>query len=149
MRSPRSTPLIALGLAIFALFPGSNCSGQKRPTQQEHEILQIQQLIEQHDLEKARLQLNEAVKRHRADEGFDNLLGIVEAQQGNYFAAEASFRKAITKAPRFTDANFNLGRRNQEHIPDNPPALGKEIAVYIRDLVYSPPQPTAIPPTTP
>src|SRR5260370_10146772 len=138
MRSPRSTPLIALGLAIFALFPGSNCSGQKRPTQQEHEILQIQQLIEQHDLEKARLQLNEAVKRHRADEGFDNLLGIVEAQKGNYFAAEASFRKAITKAPRFTDAYFNLGRLYQEHIADDPPALGKAIDVYSRVLVYAP-----------
>jgi len=138
MRSPRSTPLIALGLATFALFRGSNCSGQKRPTQQEHEILQIQQLIEQHDLEKARLQLNEAVKRHRVDEGFDNLLGIIEAQQGNYLAAEASFRKAITKAPRFTDAYLNLGRLYQEHIADDPPALGKAIDVYSRVLVYAP-----------
>jgi len=136
MRSSWSTPLIALGLSISALFPGSICSGQNPPTQREHEIIQIQQLIEEHDLERARLQISEAARRHPADEGFDNLLGIVEAQQGNYFAAEASFRKAISKAPRFTGAYLNLGRLYQENVADDPQALRKAVDVYSRVLVY-------------
>ena len=136
MRSPRSTPLIVLGLSISAIFPGSNCRGQKPPTQRELEIIQIQQLIELHDLDRARLQISEAARRHPADEGFDNLLGIVEAQQGNYVAAEVSFRKAIRIAPKFTGAYLNLGRLYQEHVADDQQALHKAIDVYNRVLGY-------------
>jgi tetratricopeptide (TPR) repeat protein len=138
MRPAWSTPLIVLGLTVTALFPESICSAQTPPTPREREITQVLRSIEEHDLEKARLQLNEAAKRYRVDEVFANLQGVVEAQQGNYLAAEASFRRAITKAPKFTGAYLNLGRLYQEHVANDPLALSKAIDVYSRLLVYEP-----------
>lgn len=100
--------------------------------------MQVLRSIEEHDLDKARLQLSEAAKRYRVDEVFANLQGVVEAQEGNYLAAEASFRRAITKAPRFTGAYLNLGRLYQEHVATDPLALSKAMDAYNRVLVYEP-----------
>src|SRR5881394_517834 len=116
MRSRWPIPVVALA----ALFCSSRLcfadSAQLRASEREQKILRIQQLIEEHDLEKAHLELAEAAKEFPTDEGFDNLLGIVEAQQSDYFAAEKSFSRAIAKAPRFTGAYLNLGRLYQENI---------------------------------
>ena len=101
-------------------------------------ILRIQQLIQEHDLPEARHQLLEAAKQYPSDEGFDNLLGIVEAQQGNYSAAEKSFNRAVAKAPKFTGAYLNLGRLYQENVAADPQARRKALEVYRWVLGYEP-----------
>lgn len=133
-----STPRIALGLWIPALLTGLHCPPQKQASPRDQEILRIQQLIEAHAFNGAHSEVAEALKRHPDDEGFENLLGIVEAQEGNYAAAEASFQRAVAKSPNFTGAYLNLGRLYQEHAPKDPPDLLKALDVYRRVLAYEP-----------
>ena len=95
----RTAALIILLSGVGSSFARSE---QNHQSGREQKILRIQELIQKHELEKARLELVEAARQYPADEGFNNLLGIVAAQQGNYKAAEENFKQAIEKAPRFT-----------------------------------------------
>lgn len=127
-------------ILIFLCSSGSGFSHsqQQQANGREQIILRIQQLIQDRDLPEARRQLAEAVKQYPSDEGFDNLLGIVEAQQGNYSAAEKSFSKAIANAPKFTGAYLNLGRLYQENVATDPQAQRKALDVYGKVLGYEP-----------
>src|SRR5437667_768304 len=136
MRSRWPIPLVALAALFCSSRLGFAYSAQFGASEREQKILRIQQLIQEHDLEKAHLELAEAAKEFPTDEGFDNLLGIVEAQQGDYIAAEKSFRRAIAKAPRFTGAYLNLGRLYQENITADPQAQRKALDAYRRVLDY-------------
>ncbi len=136
MRSHWPIPVVALAVLFCSSRLGLAYSAQNRASEREQRTLQIQQLIQEHDLEKAHLELAEAAKKYPGDEGFDNLLGVVEAQQGDYLAAEKSFRRAIAKAPRFTGAYLNLGRLYQENIAADPQARRKALDVYRRVLDY-------------
>jgi tetratricopeptide (TPR) repeat protein len=100
--------------------------------------LRIQQLIQEHNLEEARRQLVEAAQQYPSDPGFDNLLGIIEAQEGDYAGAEKSFRQAIARASKFTAAYLNLGRLYQENIDADAHARRKALDIYIRVLAYEP-----------
>ena len=44
-----------------------------------------------------------------------NLLGVIDAQENDFAAAESSFQRAIQLDPRFTGAYLNLGRLYQEN----------------------------------
>src|SRR5215831_9097660 len=90
---------------------------QVDPTRQT--ILEIQELIVRGDLAGARKSLNEAARQYPAEAGFDNLLGIVEAQEDQFAAAEQSFKRAIAKNRQLTSAYLNLGRLYQEHSSTN------------------------------
>jgi tetratricopeptide (TPR) repeat protein len=101
-------------------------------------LQRVQQLIQQGDLSGARSQLTQSLKDFPREVGFYNLLGVVEAQQGNYRAAESNFNKAIERAPRFTGACLNLGRLYQENLGKDPAALRKGIETYEKLLSYEP-----------
>jgi tetratricopeptide (TPR) repeat protein len=131
--------MLQISLIVFLLAtPGSGFSQQDRKGAMEERILQIQQFIAQGNLAGARKLLGEATKQHPAEAGFDNLLGIIEAQEGNYEAAERSFSRATTRARKFTGAYLNLGRLYQEHSAADPQALPKALEVYRRVLQYEP-----------
>jgi tetratricopeptide (TPR) repeat protein len=141
LRTRRSWQLIAFrAAALIILLSGVRSSfartEQKHQSGREQKILRIQQLIQEHELEKAQLELVEAAKQYPADEGFYNLLGIVAAQQGNHKAAEENFRRAIEKAPRFTGAYLNLGHLYQENSAADSQAWRKALAAYGRVLRY-------------
>jgi tetratricopeptide (TPR) repeat protein len=132
---------LPLAVLIVFVFTAGSCFAHPQQNQangREQTVLQIQQLIQDHNLPEARRQLAEAAKQYPSDEGFDNLLGIVEAQQGNYSAAEKSFSRAFAKAPRFTGAYLNLGRLYQENVAADPQARRKALEVYTRVLDYEP-----------
>ena len=135
----RQLPSAAL-ITVFVFSAGSGFANpqQNQVNGREQTVLRIQQLIQEHNLQEARRQLAEAAKQYPSDEGFDNLLGIVEAQQGNYSAAEKSFSKAVTKAPKFTGAYLNLGRLYQENAASDPQAQRKALDVYRHVLGYEP-----------
>ncbi len=101
-------------------------------------LQQVQESIQRGDLAGARSQLTKALKEFPEEAGFVNLLGVVEAQQGNYRAAESNFKKAIEKAPHFTGATLNLGRLYQENIGTDPEALQKSLDTYERLLRFEP-----------
>jgi tetratricopeptide (TPR) repeat protein len=128
-----------LSLLLLFLIPcGHVFSQQSREKDREQRILQIQQLFGQGDLAGARKLLDEAAKLFPADAGLDNLLGIIEAQEGNYAAAERSFNRAVARERKFTGAYLNLGRLYQERAADDPQALPKALEVYSRVLQYEP-----------
>jgi tetratricopeptide (TPR) repeat protein len=121
----------------LALAPGAVLA-QRHAGSREQKILQIQDLIENHNLAGAAALLAEAKGEFPSDEGFENLRGIVEAQQGDYAAAEKSFSEAIHRSPRFTGAYLNLGRLYQENATNDPQAPHKALDVYDRVLRYEP-----------
>src|SRR5207253_3718621 len=104
------TLVFILFLLFSGLLPGQ--SELDHATRRDQRILRIQRLIENHDLAGAQRLLMEAAKEFPEDSGFDNLLGVVEAQQGHYQNAENSFNQAILRTPTFTAAYLN---RSEEH----------------------------------
>jgi len=131
---PAVTLCISLGAAHF----GPAYPKQDYSTERDQKILQIQQLIQDHDLAEASRKILEAAKQYPADAGLDNLRGIVEAQQGNYAAAEKSFSRALKREPKFTGASLNLGRLYQENFAGDAQARRKALGVYLGVLAYDP-----------
>src|SRR5205809_8110101 len=121
MRSRWPIPAVALAVLFCSSRLGFAYSAQLRASEREQKILRIQRLIQEHDLEKAHLELAKAAKEFQTDEGFDNLLGNVEAQQGDFIAAEKSLRRAIPQAPSCTGPYPNYRWRYQEHLTADPP----------------------------
>lgn len=138
MRPHWLIPAVAVTVLFYSARPGSAYVEQNLESEREQKILRIQQLIQERALEEAQRQLAEAAKQYPADDGFENLLGIVEAQQGHYAAAEKNFRQAIRRAPRFTAAYLNLGRLYQENVAADPQAHVKALDVYREVLDYDP-----------
>lgn len=100
--------------------------------------------LEQGDRPGARAELTAALRAFPGAPALHNFLGVVEAQDGNYGAAEARFREAIRRAPRLTDAHLNLGRLHQENAGGNPQAVGQALAAYQAVLAYDPTHPEAL-----
>src|SRR5262245_10918410 len=134
----RWAAMVPLLLTFGLILQGEVYSQQARDKAKEERILQIQQLFTQGDLAGARKLLNEALKQFPADAGLENLLGIIEAQEGNYAAAERSFSRSVSREPKFTGAYLNLGRLYQENAARDPQALAKALEVYRRLLQYEP-----------
>lgn len=136
MRSHWLVSVIALTVFLESPYWGMARTAQNRKNERNEKVLRIQQLIERDDLVEANRQLDEAAERYPADEGLDNLRGIVEAKLGQYQAAEKSFLRAIARAPKFTGAYLNLGRLYQENIGTDPHAQRKALGVYRSVLEY-------------
>jgi tetratricopeptide (TPR) repeat protein len=111
---------------------------KKNERSRDEKILQIQQLINNHDLEQASRLLDQTTRQFPDDAGFENLRGIVAAQQGNVAEAVDNFNRAIQHEPRFTAAYLNLGRLYQENSASDPQARPKALGLYQRVLQYDP-----------
>jgi tetratricopeptide (TPR) repeat protein len=103
----------------------------------------IQGLIQKGDLAGAKSELNELLKSSPRDPNAWNMLGVVEAQQSDYHAAESSFQRAIALAPGFTGAYLNLGHLYQDNFEKDPEALKKGVLTYERLLKFDPNDPEA------
>lgn len=104
----------------------------------QRRLLEIQELIGRGDLSAARQLIEQARQQYPNDGGFDNLLGVIEAQEGNYGAAEAAFARAVAQAPQLIAAHLNLGRLYVERSPSDPSAKAKALAAYRRALQIQP-----------
>lgn len=121
---------IALAIASLAR------AGANRTPQ---ELLQrIQQVIQQGNLEAGRTQLDAAIKEFPTDPALYNLLGVVEAQQGNRRAAEADFRKALGYAPESTSVLLNLGRLYLDNASQDAKAPARALDTYQKVLRSEP-----------
>jgi tetratricopeptide (TPR) repeat protein len=136
MRLRRPIPAVALTAFLCAAHFSLACPKQDHPSERDQKILLIQQLIQDHDLGEANRKILEAAKQYPSYAGLDNLRGIVEAQQGNYAAAERSFHEALEREPQFTGAALNLGRLYQENVTVDPQARRKALDVYLGVLLY-------------
>lgn len=104
----------------------------------ERAIMEIQRLIEIGKLSAARDLLRASAAQFGSDAGFDNLAGVIEAQEHHYSAAEANFKQAIGRRPQFTAAYLNLGRLYQENPATYAQARTKALHIYDRLLSYEP-----------
>jgi tetratricopeptide (TPR) repeat protein len=118
------------------VLPFAPASAQTHPL--DEVIQNVQRFIQARDLRSARAELNRGLKDYPSEGGLFSLLGVIEAQEGNYTAAEAAFKRAITAIPRFTGAYLNLGRLYQENAAKDPEALKKAIETYDGVLRFQP-----------
>jgi tetratricopeptide (TPR) repeat protein len=103
----------------------------------EERLVRIPQAIQSGDLRGARSELQELLTRLPGDPRIYNLLGVIDAQQNDFAAAESSFQRAIQLAPRFTGAYLNLGRLCQEHASQKG-GMEKALQVYQKLLEFEP-----------
>lgn len=98
--------LPALGLLLLA----QTAAALPATEQYRQLVLEIQQHMEQNDLEGARSLIAGAQANFPSNGGLENLLGVIEVQQGHADRAIAEFSAAISHEPRLTAAYLNLGR---------------------------------------
>lgn len=123
--------LLATGLSLAA--PAQRNRGAYQAT-----LLSIQKLIENGDLDGAHALIATASKQYPADGGLENLLGVVEIQQGHSDAAEQNFTQAIRHSPKLTSAYLNLGRAYMLNATNNKDVQEKALRVYERALTIAP-----------
>jgi Flp pilus assembly protein TadD len=103
----------------------------------EERLVRIQQAIQSGDLRGARSALQELSTSLPGDPRIYNLVGVIDAQENSFVAAEQNFRKAIQAAPRFIGAYLNLGRLYQEHAHEKE-GMEKALNVYRTLLKFEP-----------
>lgn len=97
-------------LAIAVLFLPAPASAQNRSAAYKKMVLSIQSLIEANDLDDAQAALTAARRQYPNDGGLDNLLGVIEIEQGNTAGARQAFAAAIRHDPSLASAYMNLSR---------------------------------------
>jgi tetratricopeptide (TPR) repeat protein len=112
--------------------------GGAAPDPVSRQLRAAQQFVAAGRLDEARRETQAALKLHGTDERLYNLLGVIEAQQNNYVAAESNLRHAIKLAPRFPAPYLNLGRVYQEHSNTDEHATQKALHVYAQLLSVVP-----------
>jgi tetratricopeptide (TPR) repeat protein len=118
--------LLFLCFAIFV--PGGRA--QNAADSYRQTVLAIQQCIEENDLTGARALLDKAVQRFPANGGIENLVGVVEIQQGHSELAKQAFSLAIQHSPGFTGAYLNLARIYMQTAASNPEERAKALRLY-------------------
>jgi tetratricopeptide (TPR) repeat protein len=132
-RTSAVSALLFFCLAVapaLATPPGDNA--------REHAIMEIQRFIESGNLSAARDLLRASATQFGNDAGFDNLEGVIDAQEHHYSSAEANFKQAIARRPQFTAAYLNLGRLYQENSSSDAQARTRALHIYARVLSYEP-----------
>lgn len=101
-----------LGICGFTWFftPALLLAFQTQGTAYQQAILSIQRQIEAGDLDGARSLANATYAKHPRDGGIENLIGVIEIQQGHNAEAVQAFTNAIEHAPRLVSAYLNLSR---------------------------------------
>lgn len=127
-------PILLAGFAFPAVL------AQDRPPAASYRemVLTIQQEIQANDLERARSQLSNAFKQYPADGGLENLLGIIEIQQGRVDRARQAFSLAIEHSPKLTSAYLNLARIYLQTAQTNSPDRQQVLRLYEKVLALDP-----------
>jgi len=136
----RTVPKLTITLLLFFAFSLAHpvAAAQGGASRIEEALARAQQLIQKGEISAAREELARTMKRSPDEPAVYNLLGVIEAQEGNARAAESHFRKAIELAPRYEGAYENLGRLIQERGKSDPKANDAAVEIYKRLLYISP-----------
>jgi tetratricopeptide (TPR) repeat protein len=101
-------------------------------------LLAIQEKIETGDLQGARILVRNASSIYPHDGGIENLLGVIEIQQGNTAAASKAFSDAIEHNPGLTSAYLNLSRINMEKAATDPEARREALRLTLKAVQLEP-----------
>jgi tetratricopeptide (TPR) repeat protein len=121
-------------LYAVALMPGFAADS---PTY-ERTILEIQKQIDAGNLEDARTLIVDAAHHYPHNGGVENLLGVVEVQQGHSAAASKAFSDAIVDDPRLTAAYLNLSRIKMESASSDQAARTEALRLSLKALQLQP-----------
>lgn len=101
-------------------------------------VERIQQQIRQGHLSNAQTLISAALRRFPSDAGLENLLGVVEAEQGETELARKSFSKAIQHDPKLAGAYLNLGRIEMQAAGDHSGRRASALQLYEKVLRMDP-----------
>ncbi len=101
-------------------------------------VLEIQQHMEQNDLDGARSLISRAQAKFPANGGLENLLGVIEVQQGHTDRAIEEFTAAILHDPSLAGAYLNLGRIYMQTAESDKTARASALRIYDRLLRREP-----------
>jgi tetratricopeptide (TPR) repeat protein len=115
-------------------------AGAALPSNEQYRelVLEIQQHMEQHDLEGARSLIAGAQAMFPANGGLENLLGVIEVQQGHSDRAIQEFSAAILHEPSLASAYLNLGRIYMQTAESDKAARASALRAYDRLLRMEP-----------
>jgi len=123
-------------LAVLLLV-ASNALAQDS-TAYRQAILAIQRQIEANNLEEARTLIAVATRQYPRDGGLENLLGVVEIQQGHTAEASKDFSAAILHSPRLASAYLNLSRIAIETAAADQTARAEALRLSLKVLQFDP-----------
>jgi tetratricopeptide (TPR) repeat protein len=120
-------------LVLFASIALAQDSGAYQQT-----ILSIQQQIQAGNLDEARTQIATASRKYPRDGGLENLLGVVEIQQGHTAEASKAFSAAVAHNPLLAGACLNLSRIQMQAAATDRSARAEALRLSLRVLQIDP-----------
>jgi tetratricopeptide (TPR) repeat protein len=100
-----------LAAAALALMVGTGpAAAQGNADEYQQTVLSIQRQIEAGNFDGARKMIGDAQRKYAANGGLENLLGVIEIQQGHAELARKDFLAAIRHDPKLAGAYLNLSR---------------------------------------
>ncbi len=123
-------------LALLLSFASAAAAQDTAAYQQT--ILAIQQQIEANNLDEARTSIAAAMREYPNDGGLDNLLGVVEIQQGHTAEASKAFSAAILHNPRLVGAYLNLSRIRMQTGATDQAARAGALRLSLKVLALNP-----------
>jgi tetratricopeptide (TPR) repeat protein len=127
-------------LVLIAVLPPLVCAVQVQNDGASYRqtLLSIQYLIEADNFDGARRQIANASKQFPNDGGIENLLGVVQIQQGDVNGARKSFSVAIRHSPRLAAAYLNLSRIDMQTAATAPIARAEALQLSKKVIQLEP-----------
>jgi len=125
-------------LAIAPLLISATAPAQDHSAAYRRTVLSIQALIEANKLNDARTALAAAQRQYPNDGGLDNLLGVIEIEQGDTTGARRSFAAAIRHDPALAGAYMNLSRIDMRTAEKDSAARSEALALSEKGLHLEP-----------
>jgi tetratricopeptide (TPR) repeat protein len=138
---PRSVGIFGIACLFLCAAPCSvNCAAQTRSNSAAYKqtILAIQEKIESGNLEEARSLIARAAGVYPRDGGIENLLGVIEIEQGHTDAAAKAFFAAIIHSPRLAGAYLNLSRIRMATAATDPTARREALRLSLKAIELEP-----------
>lgn len=129
--------LLPVALAVCVIL-APRLLAQSTASSYRQAVLAIQQRIESNDLNGARGLLAAALRRYPDNGGLENLLGIVEAEQGEIPLARQAFSAAIQHSPKLVSAYLNLGRIEMKSAGSDAAQRRQALSLYRKVLRMDP-----------
>jgi tetratricopeptide (TPR) repeat protein len=120
-------PLLVVLLAFSPLAP--QAAAQNTSAAYQQTVLSIQQQIGANRLDDARAAVAAAASKYPNDGGLENLLGVIEIEQGHAEEAQKDFRAAIGHDPHLAGAYMNLSRIDMQTAASDEAARAEALAM--------------------
>lgn len=108
------------------------------PSAYQRTILAIQEKIQSGDLQQARTLAAHAAATYPRDGGIENLLGVIEIEDGHTDAAARAFSNAIRHSPALPAAYLNLSRIRMAAAPTDMAARSEALRLSLKTIELDP-----------